>query len=327
MATKNKKKLSPKKSVAPKKTQTASVDKTRRLKTPKYKAFKLSKKINVETHKTLPKSSKLLIQSFAFFKTHWRIMGGIAAVYLGLNIILVHGLSSVNLDDVIFDIENASTVPVSGVSLGLSLFGYLLSSSGGATTERGSTYQNILLILVSMIVIWTIRQIMANKKPTVKESFYRGTGPFIPFVLVLLVVGVQLIPLVIGAWIYGNIVGGGIAISVLEKVIWGIVFFLFSLLSLYLASSSVFALYIVNLPGVTPLQALRSARILVKNRRFQIMRKVLYLPFMLIIIGAVLMVPVLMLSPIIAVWLYMILSASALVIVHIYMYSLYRSLL
>lgn len=305
----------------------AATPPTRIVKQPKYRSFKLSKRIKPEAHKQLSTAWQLFRKSIRFVKLHWRLFGGIASVYFLLNLFFGRGLSGINLDDVIFDIRTTSETDVSGFSLGVSLFGYLVSSAGGATTERGSTYQTIFTVIVSLVTIWAIRQALAGKIPTVKQAFYNGTAAVVPFVLVLLVVGLQLVPLAVGSWLYGTVVGNGIAVLAIERVVWALVFFLLAVLSLYMVCSSVFALYIVNLSGVTPMMALRSARKLVLHRRFELLRKILFLPFILMVLGGFILIPLLMIVPSVAAWLYIFLSAFAVILVHVYMYNLYRELL
>jgi hypothetical protein len=94
-----------------------------------------------------------------------------------------------------------------------------------------------------------------------------------------------------------------------------------------MVSSSIFALYIVTLPDVTPMQALRSARELVRYRRWSIARKVLFLPVSLLVIAAVIMVPVILLVTPASEWVFFILSMLSIAVIHSYMYSLYRELL
>ena len=57
-----------------------------------------------------------------------------------------------------------------------------------------------------------------------------------------------------------------------------------------------FALYIVTLPDMTPMKALRSARELVRYRRWTVLRKVLFLPLMLLVVAAIIMVPIIILA-------------------------------
>lgn len=93
-----------------------------------------------------------------------------------------------------------------------------------------------------------------------RDSYYKGMYPLVPFMLVLLVIGLQLIPLVFGNLIYSSVLQNGLAITVIEKVIWLFLFLMLALLSGYMMISSLFSLYIVTLPDMTPLRALRSAR-------------------------------------------------------------------
>jgi hypothetical protein len=279
-----------------------------------------------ESTRRLTSSWRLFSQSLAFLKKHWRLFGGITIVYLLLNLVLGRGLTIINLNDVAYDIQTSSSVEITGLAMSVSLFGYLLTSSG-ATTNGSSTYMTLLTILVSLVAVWALRQTYSDKKPTVKQAFYSSTGSLIPSVLVLVVIGLQMIPMVIGGWIYGAIVMSGLAVRLLEKIAWGGLSFALTFLTLYLLSSSVFAFYIVNLPNVTPFQALRSARGLVKGRRFSIMRKLLFLPFLLFVMAVLLFIPLLSIVPGVAAWAYIILSSAALILVHVYVYSLYRELL
>ena len=41
----------------------------------------------------------------------------------------------------------------------------------------------------------------------------------IPFIVVLFIIGLQLIPLAISGWLYGIIIAGGVAKTILEKTI------------------------------------------------------------------------------------------------------------
>ena len=108
---------------------------------------------------------------------------------------------------------------------------------------------------------------------------------------------------------------------------WGILLFLFVLLSLYMITSSIFALYIVTLPDMTPMQALRSARNLVRFRRWTVMRKVLFLPLSLVVIGGLLLIPIIIFLTPIAEWVYFGLTMMSLAFIHSYIYTLYRELL
>ena len=247
-------------------------------------------------------------------------------IYGALTIILVRGLGSgINLDSL------KTTLNTNGgsgsLAMGVTLFGYLLGSSNGANSQVGGVYQSLLVILMSLVTIWALRQVLAGKQISAKEAFYNGVYPLVPFILVLLVVGLQLIPLAIGSWLFATVSGTSIAVNAIEKLGWGLLFFLFALWSLYLVCSSLFALYIVTLPDMTPLKALRSAKQLVEHRRFKVLRKILFLPLALIVVGAVITIPLILVLTSLATWVFFLLSMFVLIVIHAYMYALYRELL
>lgn len=300
--------------------------KKRVLKSPKYKNFGLSKPI--KHPKNLPSSRQILTKSFKLIKENWRVVAGIIAVYGLLNILLVKGIAGgieiIELKEAIHRVFGGD-LSSAGTSLGL--FTYLVGTAGNTNSELASAYQTFLVVLTSLALVWTFRQAGAGKETGVRLSFYRGIYPLVPFILVLLVIGLQLIPAAIGNVIYSTVITNGLAITGMERFIWATIFFLLTLLSIYMISSSVFALYIVTLPDMTPMKALRSARDIVLNRRWAVIRKLLFFPFALLVLAIVVMLPVILWIPTLAAWAFLGLSLSALALIHSYNYTLYRELL
>ncbi len=303
--------------------------KTRKVKQPRYKSFRVSKRIKI-TNKPLTGSFRLLARSLRLLRQNWRLFGGIILIYLLLTVVLVKGFGvSNNIGELKETLADAFDGQSARLVTSAALFTVLLGTANSTPSEVAGAYQSILLIIMSLVFIWTLRQILADKevKITIRDGFYKGMYPFIPFLLVLLVIGLQLVPLAIGNFLYATVIGGGLAVTALETGLWLILIFLFGLLSIYMVSSSIFALYIVTLPNVRPLTALRSARELVRYRRWLIMRKVVFLPIALLILAGVIIVPILMVSPAVAEWVFFVMSMSGLAIAHSFLYSLYRELL
>ena len=308
------------------KKTTATASKIRQLKTPKRRFHRLPKQFR-PSYPKLPSAFRLLWRAMGTLKRHWKLFLGITLVYGILNIALVRGLASSNLSSLksVFDqIFHGST---SKVSTGFTLFVYLLSSSGNTTNPTAGVYQAILLLMVSLAVIWSLRQIYAKVTVRIRDCFYHGMYPLIPFVLLVLVIGLQLLPLVLGASVYSLVINNSIAVSGLEKFIWLVIFLLLAMISLYMISSSIFALYIVTLPDMTPMKALRSARQLVRYRRSVVLRKILFLPVALMILAAFILVPLIIFVTPSAEWVYFALSLFGVAIIHSYLYGLYRELL
>jgi hypothetical protein len=251
-------------------------------------------------------------------------------IYLVLTIVLVKGFGvSSNIGDLQSTIEEVFNGNAAELFTSVTLFGVLLTNSSSVPNEVAGAYQSILLITTSLVLIWALRHTLVSKKVRIRirDAFYKSPTPFIPFLIVLIVIGLQLIPMAAANFIYSVVINGGLAVTIIEKCLWITLVVLLVILSFYMVSSSIFALYIVTLPDMTPMHALRSAREIVKYRRLAIMRKILFLPVALLVLAACIIVPIIIISPAIAEWLFFVLSMLVLAIVHSYMYHLYRELL
>lgn len=298
---------------------------TRRLKYPKYSHFRLSKKIKHPSPKLSP-AWRLFGRSIVSLVKYWKIFLGILVIYILLTLALVKGFS---LNSGLIDFKQtlqtiSSTTPLN-LNSSITLLNFLISNSG-PTNDVATAYLSILLVIMSLAIIWALRQTQAGLKITVRDVFYKGLYPLVPLILVLLVISLQTIPLLGANFLY-SIIFGTVAVSLIEKALWVILFFLLVVLSLYMITSSIFALYIVTLPDVTPLQALRAAQQLVRFRRWTIMRKLLFLPFILLLIGTVILLPIILYLTVAAEWTYFCLSIAALFVIHSYIYTVYRELL
>ncbi len=302
------------------------VRKTRKLKTPEYHSFRLHKRIKHPIK--IPSSYLLFVRSLRILRKHWKIIGGIILIYGLLNILLVRGLGGgIGLPELKDNLDQTLQESASQLTVGFALFGALINTAQDSSNPNSSVYQSILLVMVSLALIWSLRQIQAGNKVGIRESFYRGMYPLVPFVAVLFVIGLQLVPLMVGNLVYGIVTSNGIAVTFLEKFVWALVFFLLAMLSIYMICSSVFALYISTLPDMTPMRALRSARQLVLHRRWSVMRRVLFLPVALLIIAAMLMLPLILFLTPVAEPAFFVFSMAILAMIHTYMYTLYRELL
>lgn len=290
-----------------------------------YESFRLQKKI--APGGALPNAFRLFGQAMLLLKNNAKLFLGMAAVYAALYVVLVQGVTALGgLSESKALLEQNLTGNFAGVQASLALFSQLLGSSGGATSTANS-YQLLVTLVASLALIWTLRQVYAGQQVRVRDGYYRGMYPLIPFLLVLLVVALQLIPMAIGASLFTTAVNNGIAATPAEVALWAIGFFILAVISLYLITSSLFALYIVSLPDMAPLQALRSARELVRGRRWQVLRKILFLPLVLLVLSMVVLLPLIMFATALAGWVFFAVLALWLVVAHSYMYRLYRALL
>lgn len=299
----------------------------RHVKDAKYKSFSLQKKIT-QVGPSLPSAWAIFKQAVGMVRRHPKLFLGIAAWFGIINFVFVQGLTPgadlSNTESAISDLMNGN---FGQIAAGFASFAYLVSAAGGSPDTSGSSYQLVWTIIVSLALIWTFRQLHAGRIPRIRDGFYQGMYPLIPTILVLLVIALQSIPMIIGTTLLSTVLANGIAATGIEVFVWTILCALLVMLSLYMMSSSVFALYIVGLPETTPMSALRSARQLSANRRWAVIRKALFLPFILLVVWGLIMVPLILLIPAIAVWIFFIITMINVVIAHSYYYALYRSLL
>jgi hypothetical protein len=253
---------------------------------------------------------------------------GIIVVYALLNVVLVQGFASSNgITSWHNSVENTVHGHFSKVGDGLASFTILAGTSSSGSSSSSGAYQIVLVLIVSLSLIWALRQVIGGTKVRIRDAYYKGAFPLVPFIILLFIIGLELLPALIGGTLYTLVMNNGIAVLGIEKIIWSLIFAGTMLLSLWLICSSIFALYIVTLPDMTPLRALRSARELVRYRRWTLLIKILYLPLLLLIIMAIIVAPVVILSSSFAPAVLFVLAMLALAIVHGYMYNLYRELL
>jgi len=264
------------------------------------------------------------------WQTLWhnrKVFIGITLIYGLLSLVLVQGLVGTDVAGLKNALNQAFTGGLGSLASALSVFAVLVGSAGGGTGQAAGTHQLLFGIVTSLAVIWALRQVLAGKTIRVRDAYYRGMYPLVPFVLVMLVIGLQLLPFVIGSTLYNLAIANGIAIGLLERLAFLLVFLLTMAWSFYMISSSLFALYIVTLPDMTPRKALRSSRDLVKGRRWPIILRLVLLPIILLVIAATIMIPIIIVLTILAKWVFFLLTMFTLVAVHAYMYTLYRELL
>jgi hypothetical protein len=317
----------PAQSAAAKSNESAAPKGPRTLKKIKYKSFQLQKRVK-QVEKPLPGSWKILGTALSTLKNNKKLFLGIAVIYGLLTAILVTGFSSTDVSGAKQSFQQLFTGHLGQLVSGTSFFlGLLGDQTGNSASPSSGVYQVIVGLIISLAVIWTLRQLQAGNKVRIRDGFYQGMYPLVPVVLVLLVIGMELIPLGGGAWLYSAIMSNGIAVSSVEQVMWFILFFLLALISIYMICSTLFALYIVSLPNVTPMQAIRGANQLVMHRRWTILRKVLFLPVALVVMVAAIMIPFIVFLTPAASWVFFVVSMFLLPIIHGYLYTLYKALL
>ncbi len=298
---------------------------TRQRKATRLQKRKYTKK-TTRSYKPIPGNFKLIGQVFSTFKQYWRPLGGIVLVYLLLNIIFASGLSNVGsaFNEIKFELQAQG----GGQFLNaLGGFGSLVGSAGVNSSETASVLQAVLFALESLVIIWALRHLLAGQAIKVKQAYYGAMMPLVPFLLVSFVMILQLLPITFGSFIIAAIVSTIFTAGSAATVIMTIIILGLAVWSIYMLSSSVFALYIVTLPEMEPRKALRSAKNLVRFRRLAVIRRVLFLPLFILLVMGLLIIPLILYVDVLVAPVFFVLSMLAILFIHTYLYSLYRGLL
>jgi hypothetical protein len=290
------------------------------------KQAKVKAKIEARRNRRLIGSFRLAAAVAKVLRRHYKPLGGIVLVYLVLNIVFASGISNVSsaFSNIKADLNTGGGHALWHAAGG---FGSLVGSAGASTSATGSTLQSVLFILESLVIIWALRHLLAGQAITVKLAYYRSMTPLIPFLLVGLMIIIQLLPVTLGGVILAAVATSVFTSSAVATAVTTVAFLLLAAWSVYMVSASVFALYIVTLPDMSPRPALRSAKDLVRFRRWAVIRRVFFLPLLLLFIMGLIIVPLILYAQAIVPAAFYILSMLAILFAHTYLYSLYRELL
>lgn len=307
-------------------TKAKITPKSRKRKAPEYKTFKLAKRI--KNVKKVPGSLKILKQTTKLLVDEKRLFGGIIVVAGFLSFLFVQSFGAqIDLMDLKDSAVSVLGSSASHFAVGLTVLSSLLGSTGSQANEVAGVYRTALTVIVGLAIIWALRQVTAGEKIRVRDAFYLGMYPLVPFLLVLAVVGLQLIPLLLANLLYVAVFTNGLAVEAPEQIIWACAIGLLLTLSLYMVLSSLFALFIVTLPEMTPMKALRSARNLVLHRRLVILVRLVVMFLVLGALTIVVLLPLILFIPGVVEFVFYLFSAFSLVFVIGYAYTLYRELL
>ena len=287
----------------------------------KTKVSKRKSEIKVPIQK-IDNPFKIIKNSLIVIKNNWLLFFMILLVYFLLSLVLVHGLSlGKNLQSVKNLYEHSDSLTRS-----TNIIKNVISSTNG-TTATANVFQTLFAFIVTLAVIYSLREIYAGRKVSFKNAFYRGMSSLIPSLLILLLIIVEFLPLLIAFVLFAYFFGPLIHINVLVKLLILIPCLLLVLLSCYWITNSIIAFYISSLPEMEPFMALRSAKKIVKKRRLKIFSRIVIFPIILSIVIFIIMIPISLYLTVIATWAYFILGLVSLILFNSYMYSLYRELL
>ncbi len=296
-------------------------------KKPKYKSLRLHKRVK-HPSQPIPSWWKITKKASKLILVNKKAIGWFILIYSLLYLVFVRGFASpVDIDEIRNNFDGVLTDDASSLATNFTFFSLMVSSTTSAAGEISGLYQMIFIITSALALIWLFRQQQAGNKVTIKEAFYRGMYPLVPFVIIVIVLALQTIPASIGNYLFTTVTSTGLAINFLEQFVWLLLFISLLLLTLYLISSSLIALFVVTLPDMTPKIALSKAKELVSFRRFSVMRKVIALIILVVFIYIVIVFPMIFLSADLAQFVFFFLTVVVVPFAVAYLFVLYRELL
>lgn len=303
----------------------------RRLKRPKkvwYNPLTWFKHVLRPPRPKVTKARYILVESIRLLNIVRRPAVGITIVYALSVFAFVRGLSvGQDISSIKQTLDALFTGTGGHLQSLLVEFLVLFNGSSTTTSVNGSFFQAFLLIICSLAIIWAFRQARSDPKPTTKAAFYTGMYPLVQFMITIVQIGLRAIPLLVGSYLYRVLITNGVAVHGWEIAASLVVVAVLAYWSLRMLIPAVFALYIVSLPGMTPLRALRSATELIAGRRWLVVRKFLLLPVVLLLTSVIIVLPFLLFWPQAAAWVFYILSTLWFVVGQAYLYVLYKELI
>lgn len=227
---------------------------------------------------------------------------GLLAVFYGLTTAAFVGLASQETYaqlSVLLD-ESSSKLFVDGWGT-VGQAGLLLSAglSGGFNpqlSEAQQVYVVIIVLLTWLTTVWLLRAILTGKRPKLRDGLYNGGAPIVASAGVVIVLLIQLIPAALGIIAFNSAVSTDLFASGFIAMVVSLVVVLLFIVSLFWATSTFFAMVIVTLPGMYPLQAVRAAGDIVTGRRIRLLLRIIWLQVLNLVFCALIILPVVLID-------------------------------
>lgn len=280
----------------------------------------------------LPGAWQILFKALAVMRLHWKIFSKVAIVYLAFDLILVQSVATFDVAGLKGALNSNLTQGIGLVAGGFSVFASLFSSAAsGSSSDATGAFQFFLIIFMSLVIIWVLRQVFAlsgeDNTLTLRQALYASATPMVPFVLLFLLMLLQLIPMLVGSELYAASNANTVSSSLAASLIFLAILLGTMALSLLWLSRTIVALYAVTVPGIYPMRAYRQAKNIVRGHRLSIIRKLLFLPLVLFLASSVVIVPIILLWAALAQWVFWVLTSVGFVLVHSYLFVMYRELI
>lgn len=267
-----------------------------------HRSFRRTRRRDYVRPLELPKVLHFTVEVNRTFWKYKKLFLPLMVIYILLYYILVGiGSQDTYTQLTTFMQENGGSLVEGGWAAisqtGLTIATLALSGLNTDLNDGQQIFAVLLGVMAWLTIVWLLRNILAGKKVKMRDGLYNAGAPLISSFIIVLIIALQLLPLALASVGYsaatasGLIAGGGVS----AMLFWAAAAVL-ALLSLYLMTSSLFALAIVTLPGMYPYRAIKAAGDIVLGRRVKILLRLLWMALCVVIIWLVIMLPLILID-------------------------------
>ena len=267
-----------------------------------HRSFKRSYYEDYQRKTELPSLTSQASAAFKMFFKFWKIFLPLLLIFVGLYIFLIGAMSENTLADVKANVEQTNKDVADGKigtvgKAGLTLLGII--STGGLTTMNDAqiVIAVLLFTIIWLVTIYLARHLLAgHQEIKMRDGFYSAISPLVSTLVVGLIIFLEAIPIMLTVIVFQV----ALTTEFLSTPFYALLFFMFATLmitlSLYLLSSSFFAIIVVSAPGLYPLTAVRMAKNLIMGRRLRFLIRVFYLVIIVALLYLLLLMPAIILD-------------------------------
>ena len=267
-----------------------------------HRSFKRSYYEDYQRKTELPSLTSQASAAFKMFFKFWKIFLPLLLIFVGLYIFLIGAMSENTLADVKANVEQTNKDVADGKigtvgKAGLTLLGII--STGGLTTMNDAqiVIAVLLFTIIWLVAIYLARHLLAgHQEIKMRDGFYSALSPLVSTLVVGLIIFLEAVPIMLTIIVFQV----ALTTEFLSTPFYALLFFMFAALmitlSLYLLSSSFFAIIVVSAPGLYPLTAVRMAKNLIMGRRLRFLIRVFYLVIIVALLYLLLLMPAIILD-------------------------------
>ena len=267
-----------------------------------HRSFKRSYYEDYQRKTELPSLTSQASAAFKMFFKFWKIFLPLLLIFVGIYIFLIGAMSENTLADVRANVEQTNKDVADGKigtvgKAGLTLLGII--STGGLTTMNDAqvVIAVLLFAIIWLVTIYLARHLLAgHQEIKMRDGFYSALSPLVSTLVVGLIIFLEAVPIMLTVIVFQV----ALTTEFLSTPFYALLFFMFAALmitlSLYLLSSSFFAIIVVSAPGLYPLTAVRMAKNLIMGRRLRFLIRVFYLVIIVALLYLLLLMPAIILD-------------------------------